>query len=521
MLTASSNRSLRFQIPVLGACVLWVAAVVIQRTGFELPFYPFLFPDSFDWIVNGYYYAGILPGVVVTHRSVFFPYITSVAVQLGLENILPFFGTFFWAFGAFSVYLILRKIFPVSALYVAVFFLFSAQTMGQSAYIGCDVAASVVFSISALLLIRFAEAERDREVIFQQSLLLAALSFNIQPFTPIVYPFLLAVVFRDRALPRLTPRLILVIIICGLLVVLPQFPRIKQAGLFSEAGLRHASLLGFAPQQLGFYVLGLVSQFSLVGTALGLFGAIRLFRRRRLPAMIFITWFFATFLFFSLFYTWPDVRFLIYLSIPVFIFLSEGIVALCGRRPVPELATVIFFAFILQQSAAENPVENRAVFFPGYALGSNDGSFSRIQTSLQAQLLREEAVVQFQKHDVSHGEMELPGYSSAVHRIGKLLEKRGEALDVASYEPVPRHTAYVIENRNMLLLRRPAVLLTTPGDLAAYLRSKPLMVLVREANQKEFDEIRRREGVILKHLERVSGWFLNYTGPGFEPIGPD
>lgn len=82
------DRALLWLIGVTGLVIAWLRC---QSMLFD---YPYMFPDSFDWLANGLQYSGVLgEWQQISHRGMLLTLIYALLYKLDATNLIPSIGT--------------------------------------------------------------------------------------------------------------------------------------------------------------------------------------------------------------------------------------------------------------------------------------------------------------------------------------------------------------------------------------------------------------------------------------------
>lgn len=314
----------------------------IARCSVMLFDYPYMFPDSFDWLVNGLQYSGLLgEQLELSHRSMLLTMLYAGLFKMGRIDWAPAVGTI--AHTALAIF-VLR--FPAEQLplrvrvIAALFIFFSFTLLGQSAFIGADVLANCLATMCCLMFLRFVLAPRG--TLLYPLAIAGALGVHSQNIFPILAPtFLTTLVIgirnnqRGALLRTLISRDGVVAVFLFVVLTLSFLaPRLYFYHSFYEERVQQASLVTWDLAGTRYYVEGFLASFSPLIALLALLGAVS--RSGRALAcdpsrFLFITWIANIFIFFAWLYSWRDIRFWIYASAPVYFLAAIGLDSLLSR----------------------------------------------------------------------------------------------------------------------------------------------------------------------------------------------
>ena len=304
--------------------------------------YPYLSSDSYDWINNGLFWAGV--PFVPSFRPPGLPLVIALLVKLGALSWLPVLN--FVALGATSVLLfhLLRRRFDsfVSALTAWVFYA-NDFSRDLAKYVLAEVYATPLLVLAALL---FLLAGRRPGLYVPFGLVLASSFLFHYAALPAAVGFAIAVLFRRRGHLRLRPLWVgaaaAVLVAGGWVLARALHYRSHPAALphVQEA------LVSFVPGNIRFYALAGTALLGLAALPIYAVGALRMlepgtkdeddFRAACIAPLAGLS------AFFFVFYDWIDKRFLFYGFPFVMAFFAEGADRLIayGRRSRPLRAVV-------------------------------------------------------------------------------------------------------------------------------------------------------------------------------------
>jgi len=332
-MTRHNRTELSCTIFLIGAIT---AALAWTRSGFALSNYPWIFPDSFDWIVNGLAYASV-PEVTINHRPILYPLVVAALERYGLLDLSALYGTVGFFIGEAVLGTLGSRAAPARAgLLAAIFYATNAKVLAQSAVVGADVTAAALISLSALSFLRFLQTDGRRWL--GVSILSAALSSQAQYLIVILIPVLLIFSLLDTTSQRWVLGLSRLrklaseplswgFLFAGLsLVLLLLLPRIIKYAVVYEAHVAHVSLISPSFANAPFYLFALPAFFSWPIVLLAILGTImgNSDPDCRLVTRFASMWAAAVLIFFAILYSYVAIRFLIYAAAPIFILASIG-----------------------------------------------------------------------------------------------------------------------------------------------------------------------------------------------------
>ena len=329
--------------------------------------YPFLTPDSFDWIANGFFYKGY--DVYSSFRAPGLPMIIAFLENFRILNFLPLLNQIILASSLVILYKMLRIYFKLSIVIltmVIVFFNFFIQNI--SLYILADIYAAFLILLGFFFYIR---GDNKRNYILAS--LFWALSFLFQYalfyFLPAI--FLHFIIFKRK----INRKYLLLSTSTFIAVLAPWFIYKKLVfGSMIRAGNRQIEFINFHFDSAFFYLFNMISSFGilfftaiLVGLFLSSFvktGSKKLSFLYSL-GLILASW--TTFWVFT--YDGNDKRFIIYIFFFLVPFLSiaiEYFLNLMAKTNVfgKVILILLFLAIISSSSIAyESPFVNHILKF--------------------------------------------------------------------------------------------------------------------------------------------------------------
>jgi hypothetical protein len=481
--------------------------------------YPWLFPDSFDWLVNGLRYSGVEGATFeISHRAMLLPLVYAGLIRLGIDNLIVLFGTLFHCLTPLVVYYFVQKTDSRKvAWWAALLSLLSYTALGQSSFVGSDTAAHFFLVVTALALSTFSRTGELRWITW--ALIAGAVGVHAQYIGIILAPALVLSLFlfeekgtmrigfgRCAALVR-SPQAYCAVLLAlgvGLLLFLPRLLEFKV--LYTER-VQHGSLVRFHVDQPLLYIVGIVSSFSwpiallaLIGTFTGLAAA-----SARRSTIFYLLWILDIFLFFSFLYTWKDVRFLLYVTVPVMVLASRGLVwilsAFRANGGIQGLAAMF----------GRTVCVGITLFFTLAPSTSDPFDYSFALTPWSSATFDKEALVKpFSKapqiYFLSHpeeGKKELenrlrPSYdelgysvplSTMLHEFRRSRHDEWSSQNLFLWTPnISPSQAYILGNRTTLYAQKLVALVTSMDELASTLAGKNNVVIVRSGEVQSLRE---------------------------------
>ncbi len=505
---------------LVGVCVflVWI------RCSFDVLFYPWLFPDSYDWLWNAFAYSQETVAKV-SHRGMLFTLLGSFLYRGGLEDLLPLFGTVGFVGLVLATYFGTRRFFGekialVSALFLGV----SSNTIGQSAYVGCDVAATAFLTACMFSYLSFLSTKE------RSSLLLTAVFFALGLHTQyigvMVLPFLIisffiswapgTAVFTTRRAVELkrewrafvSPLVLATGILFGLLL-----PRWWRYHLLYEEKVKHGELVQLA-WNIPYYSAGMLSVFSWPMLLFAFFGVWRTLRdpSLRRPAGFLLGWFFSVFLFFALLYRFVDVRFLIYLSPPVFIFGAAGVEKIFEFRTLPRVVPIALLASLILAAhvrTAKSWYANTFYIFPGLSFAySAEGGLVHDPSPFQVPILEEFRFAGEWRREMAEAEIDDRRYSESLARllpkVRKEAMKRG--LPILVFDRRELWELYFMRNRNKLYAGTEAITVESFSQVLNFAKRSPIVLLIQHRDIPAFRYFLGSKKLLSQSLMHEGGW---------------
>lgn len=284
--------------------------------------YPYFSPDSYSWISDGYHYIGYNTNYVV--RAPLYPLLIAALEYIGMLQALPIVGYISFLILILTLYQLLLKlktprlaaVFSISIFFVS--WLFDIYATNVLA----DIYALTFISISLYFFICYLESSRHLLLSFA----FAAFSglFQYAGFIVLVaYAVTLAFKYRKKIF---TQKEVYFAFIIFSVIILPWFVyRLIEFGDPFYTKVVQFSLLKFHLDGLMFYLFSTLNFLGIPTFVIALLGVqVFLKRKNYLVKLTLINYFLGFVVFWALLYDWLDVRFLLYFSPVILIFVAEG-----------------------------------------------------------------------------------------------------------------------------------------------------------------------------------------------------
>jgi len=331
------NRFLKI-IPVLIVIFLLARSLLLVYPDLNLA-YPFLAPDSYDWIANGLYYEGY--DVNYSFRAPALPLIIAALDKLGMLRLMPVVNQMVLLALLLTFHsLCVRRFSQLTSLLLILILFFNFFLQNLSLYILADIYAMLFILLGSSF---YADAE-DNERRYIHASLFLSLSFLFQYAALFVMPALLLhwclrrrqIALRTAAMTFLPP----LILIGGWLI----YKKVT-FGSFLRSGVQQVELIRPHLTSIFFYLFNILSVLSIPVAVLVFWGiALSVFTRERknhdflLQNLLLVA---AWFIFWAMCYTWNDRRFVLYLMFFLIPFAGVAIQSLISRAATHASAGII------------------------------------------------------------------------------------------------------------------------------------------------------------------------------------
>ena len=457
------------------------------RSGFTLLSYPWFFPDSYDWLVNGLSYTEVPIAFEISHRAMFFPLLSSALYSIGLEDFSVYFGTASYILGAILLFFGLRLLSTeVIAGISTVSYAFSYTVLSQSAYVGSDVAANALLTGGALFFLAF--LKHKKTLLLYPCGLCFGLGIHAQYIGAIFFPLtLLFFVFqgKEQVLSLLRAKHFYGALCLGALSLALLFlPRFLKHGIWYTEKVSHLSLVDFYDGGLAFYLHSFPATFSWPLSVFFLIGLLAALREpSRLLPLYFLGWILVVGGFFALLYTWTDNRFLIYISTPVFFFSAKGFlyfVALVKNKYLSTFAALLTL-LALHSPSTPNPFDISVALTPWRAAEYHEATGWQIKKQLAIPYLWQHLQEANERRDYfANDDVDFHYASEPLAELMQELQSlpRESLQGVYYYEPLSPEEHYFVKNRNILYLRSRVITLRTIEEVREVFSQKKDFLLV-------------------------------------------
>lgn len=359
---------------VLGVGVaLYLLKVVAIVAGRPLAEYPILFPDSFDWLTNGLFYAGV--PLDMTGRWPLSPLIYSLFFRLHLENAIPLLGPLYLGLTALWLGTVGRRAMGDAAIFAAVLLATNHFVLPNALVVGSDMLAAGL-AAAGLLAFLLALVESYPSWFLIAAALLA-LSLQAQVAAELLLPALLVLYcYAPEANPlrRVTAAcrdrwlwtaLLVAVLVPGLVFA---WRWASGGAFFQHTQVDHAGLLGFSTANAGYYAWSCLALWSIPVTLLMVVGIVMGWRTRaeRRVVLGLVLAIVMNALFFVLLYRWRDNRFVLYWTIPAFLLAGMGLAALPARARWVVFALTVVWSNLTHVAEATG-FNVAVVWAPGHA----------------------------------------------------------------------------------------------------------------------------------------------------------
>jgi hypothetical protein len=480
-----------------------------------------MFPDSYDWIVNGLRYAPGSAKFEISHRAMLLPITFAFFSALHTPGLIVLFGSFFYIVGAVIFYLGLDGVCSKFVRSVSTsLYLLSPFIMAQSAFIGSDVAANALLSGTAIFFLRFQVLGRSRDLIF--SALFFAVGIHAQYINIIFLPTIaLALAIDDRgslnfntARRIFTSRQAYVGLGLALLVGFIFFiPRLIQFGVIYEERVQHASLIRLYSGGWGYYAAASFAAFTwpvLIAFFCGLCKAAVVGKGGNRAILYFmILWITVVLGFFATFYTWLDTRFLIYVSTPVFILAAAGLESITKRFYFRLSVTALVLVFS-QITASTDPFDMAFALTPSQTLiANNDLQFSPDAKTSTFYLYKhwEEAqtITETLNRDVDFDTLANSRPLRALFGDLRNIGVKAESLGV--YVSLTPEEYYIVSNRNTIYFGDRVHYVNSAESLNTFLKTEEPVLI---ATKQSIRELEQSYGLVVENTLASRGPYVAF-----------
>ena len=320
-------------LAILAVAIVGVLGVLPSLASPDLNWcYPFMGPDSWDWLVNGLYWSGA--PVQASFRPPGLPLVIALLHRLAALPLLPYLNFAMLGLAAFLLHRLVRlRHSSVVAALAVLLFVSNGSLFGYTRFVMAEVWTLPFLIVAAIAFIR--AAERPRSYLLCAFLLSVSFLFHYAGAVVGVGLGLAVLLYRREILFTRWPWLALAVAspLPASWMVVREIHNRSSENSHLVVGLVRPSL-----ENSWYYAVVATALVSLVALPLYVAGFARLFPRRgsRLApwAQAVLLPFLALAIFFVLVYSWADKRFLYYLFPFALAIASEGVALIVawGRR---------------------------------------------------------------------------------------------------------------------------------------------------------------------------------------------
>lgn len=299
-------------LAILALAVLGVLGVLPSLATPDLNWcYPYMGPDSWDWLANGIFWSGA--PITVSFRPPGLPLVLALLHQLHLLPILPYLNFAMLGLSAFLLHRLIRlQHSPLTAAIAVLLFVSNGSLFGYTRYLMAEVWTLPFLVGAAIAFVR--AAEQPRKYLLVAVLLSVSFLFHYAGAVVGAGLALAVLVYRRKDFATRWPWLALAVA-----APLPAAWMVARALHNRASGNAHVieALVQPSFENLWYYAVVATALLGLAAVPVYLSGLVRLLPSRGKPlspwsqAVLFPLLSLA--LFFTLVYSWADKRFLYYL----------------------------------------------------------------------------------------------------------------------------------------------------------------------------------------------------------------
>jgi|GEM_PF-3115829 len=491
------NRRLPFLSIII--CV-FIATLCFLRIQVPLLDYPFLFPDSFDWLMNGLEYANVLPGhSEISHRGMLMTLVLAFLYKIDQIQLATILGTLSLGLLCLSLVILLSpSLTRRTVMWATVLNLISFTTLGQSAYVGADSIANLcasVFSLGMILMV----LQPGTGLMYALGVV-GGLGAHSQNIFPILAPLYLAILcwglithsrFRYMVFSR--HGLGALLIFC-LLIFVFLLPRWSMYGTFYEERVQHASLISFSLAGSKYYISALVSSFSWPICVLATIGAFIGWRSggtSRIYVFFFLVWIFNVFAFFAWLYSWRDVRFWIYGSVPLLTLAAMALdfLSIVSNRFIYALISCVA-VYSIHSPPTNDPWDRSIMITPWRAISFLGNGVYRFDRILSLPFLKGHLTDLSDARQASLAGIQTGMRDPDLQKIVVAAAPLAGPSQIAVFGELSPDWHYIAKNRNQLYIRsNRVILITDPEHLKSFLSQGNLAICRRDISAKVLSEL--------------------------------
>lgn len=334
--------------------------------------YPYFFPDSWDWLSNGLYYAG--DNTIMSYRPPIFPLLISLFYKTGLEDLIPIIGQLFSILSALGIYLLSSKLYNKEiGIYATTLFLMSGYILGYSVFILADIItlSMMIFSFYFFVL------GINNEKYFILSGVVSGLTFLTQYIGILIIILVIGYLLLNDNIRLVKKKEFIIGIIFYMLISSTWFIyRWLKFGDPFYSTVAHIQLLNLHLNfdDIFYYIWGSVGFISIICIILATLGLLIEDFYKTNKFILF--WILIIFSFFTFIYSWNDNRFIMYWTIPILFLSSSGLWKI--KRINKSLFFILFVVSFLSIDMIRTPFYNASYIplIPGYDLNNEIGTKS-------------------------------------------------------------------------------------------------------------------------------------------------
>jgi hypothetical protein len=277
-------------------------------------------------------------------------------------------------------------------------------------------------------------------------------------------------------------------ILLAIVAILLLAPRFFKFGLLYAQGVQHVSLISFSLQNLNFYFIGLLASYSIpivIFLILGVYFALSK-REFRALSLVLIAWIVNGLIFFTFIYSWADVRFLIYISIPIMILASLGLVTLISLIKYKIIKLFVVFVAVLYTSSSPNsdPFDLTVSITPWHAINGSLTNLIRINSRPYLWWHLKQTLTNYNTQDANQSFMsDQAAYDSLVF-IRQKYKNSINQPPVVWFENLDDASYYIVSNRNRFYFSGDVITTYSNQKLNEVLSTNTTVVLISKLDEK-------------------------------------
>jgi hypothetical protein len=425
--------------------------------------------------MNGLEYANILPGQAeISHRGMLMTLALAFLYKIDQIQLATMLGTLSLGLLCLALVILLpSSLNRRTVIWAAVLNLISFTTLGQSAYVGADSIANLCASAFCLGMILM--VLQPGNLLMYSLAVVGGFGAHSQNIFPILAPLYLAIFCwglltqaRFRKLVFSRQGLGAVLLFCFIILAF-LIPRWSLYGTFYEERVQHTSLMSFSLAGSKYYLSALVSSFSwpiCVLAAIGAFTGWRAGGTSRICVFFFLFWIFNVFAFFAWIYSWRDVRFWIYGSVPLLTLAAIALdfLSLVKNRFIYCLICCIA-VYSIHSPPTNDPWDRSIMITPWHSISFLGSGVYRFERIFSLPYLKGHIA------DLSHAKQaSLSGIQTGMrdpdlHKMIVATAPIAGSSQIAVFEELAPDWHYIAKNRNQLYTTSNRVILITDPEL--------------------------------------------------------